>query len=91
MWVQGLDASARAEEAVKQRTVERTISPLRGDIVDRDGAVMARSVERYDLWVNQLQVGEYLERKKDAPETGAPAAASAPAGPRSIPTPSHSR
>ncbi|MCL6422052.1 penicillin-binding protein 2 [Brachybacterium sp. JHP9] len=77
MWVQGLDASARAEEAVKQRTVERTISPLRGDIVDRDGAVMARSVERYDLWVNQLQVGEYLERKKDAPETGAPAAAKA--------------
>ena len=35
IWVQGLDASARAEEAVKQRTVTRTIPALRGDILDR--------------------------------------------------------
>src|SRR5699024_2850968 len=32
IWVQGLDASARAEEAIAQRTVTRTIPALRGDI-----------------------------------------------------------
>ena len=61
IWVQGLDASARAEEAIAQRTVTRTIPALRGEITDRHGTVLASSVERYDLWVNQLQVDEYLE------------------------------
>lgn len=74
VWVQGLDASARAEEAVKQRTVTRTIPALRGDITDRDGAVLASSVERYDLWVNQLQVDSYKESAQDGP-TGIEAAA----------------
>src|SRR5699024_11003830 len=37
IWVQGLDASARAEEAIAQRTVTRTIPALRGDITDRHG------------------------------------------------------
>jgi cell division protein FtsI (penicillin-binding protein 3) len=75
VWVQGLDATAFAQEAISQRTVERPIRAMRGDIVDRDGTVMARSVERYDIWVNQLQVDDYLASDKDATETGVAAAA----------------
>ena len=41
VWVQGLDASARAQEAIAQRTVTRTIPALRGDILDRNGTTMA--------------------------------------------------
>lgn len=75
VWVQGLDASARAQEAIDQRTVSRTIPALRGDILDRNGTTMASSVERYDLWVNQLQVDEYLQGSKDAEVKGIDAAA----------------
>ena len=75
IWVQGLDASARAEEAIAQRTVTRTIPALRGEITDRHGTVLASSVERYDLWVNQLQVDEYLENSTTAEVTGVEAAA----------------
>lgn len=75
IWVQGLDASARAQEAIEQRTVTRAIPALRGDIVDRHGTVLASSVERYDLWVNQMQVDQYLENSQSAEVTGIPAAA----------------
>ena len=75
IWVQGLDASARAQEAVDQRTVTRPIPALRGDITDRNGTVLASSVQRYDVWVNQTQVDEYLQNSKTAEETGVKAAA----------------
>lgn len=75
IWVQGLDASARAQEAVAQRTVTRDIPALRGDILDRNSTTMAHSVERYDLWVNQLQVDQYRKGSKDAEVTGIDAAA----------------
>lgn len=77
VWVQGLDASARAEEAVAQRTVTRTIPAMRGEITDRNGTVLASSVQRYDLWVNQMQVDEYLATSKTAEVTGVDAAAAA--------------
>ena len=70
LWVQGLDASARAQEAQAARTVNRTIPALRGDITDRDGTVLASSVERFDLWVNQRQVDTYNEDDKDAVAAG---------------------
>src|SRR5699024_3306909 len=75
VWVQGLDASARAQEAIEQRTVTRAVPALRGDITDRDGTTLASSVERYDLWVNQLQVDSYRAGDADAGITGIPAAA----------------
>ncbi|MDO5661469.1 MAG: penicillin-binding protein 2 [Brachybacterium sp.] len=73
VWVQGLNSSALAADAVKERTATRSIPALRGDILDRNGAVLATSVERYDLWVNQMQVAEYTPRDRD--EEGAAAAA----------------
>ncbi|MEE1618799.1 peptidoglycan D,D-transpeptidase FtsI family protein [Brachybacterium sp. J153] len=75
IWVQGLDASARAQEAVEQRTVTRTIPALRGDILDRNGTALASSVQRYDLWVDQRQVDEYLKNSKSADVKGVEAAA----------------
>ena len=75
IWVQGLDASARAQEAVDQRTVTRPIPALRGDITDRNGTVLASSVQRYDVWVNQTQVDEYLQNSKTAEVKGVKAAA----------------
>ena len=75
VWVQGLDASARAEEAVAQRTVTRTIPALRGEITDRNGTALASSVQRYDLWVNQQEVDGYLANSKTAEVTGIEAAA----------------
>lgn len=77
LWVQGLNSQAPAEQAIKERTVTRVIPALRGDILDRSGAVLATSVQRYDLWVNQKQVGQYLATSKRAPEKGIPAAAKA--------------
>lgn len=78
LWVQGLDASARAQEAIDARTTTRTIPALRGDITDRDGTVLASSVERFDLWVNQRQVSTYQkedEKAVAAGDTGVKAAA----------------
>lgn len=74
IWIQGLDASALAQEAIKQRTVTRVIPALRGDITDRNGVVLAGSVERYDLWVDQRQVPEYKQRSKKAAVKGVDAA-----------------
>lgn len=70
LWVQGLDASARAQEAIDARTTTRTIPALRGDITDRDGTVLASSVERFDLWVNQRQVSTYQQDDKKAVAAG---------------------
>lgn len=75
IWVQGLNSQALAAQALKQRTVSRTIPALRGDVLDRDGSVLATSVERYDVWVNQRQVADYLKGDSKAAEKGAPAAA----------------
>ena len=75
VWVQGLNAEGLAAQAQKERTTTRTIPALRGDVLDRDGTVLATSVERYDVFVNQRQVAEYLEGDSSATEKGVPAAA----------------
>lgn len=75
VWVQGLNANALAQEAIAQRTVTRTIPALRGDILDRNGVVLADSVERYDLWVDQRQVPQFRENSRTATVKGVEAAA----------------
>lgn len=64
VWLQGLNANALAQQAVDARTVTRTVMAPRGDVLDRHGAVLASSVERYDIWVNQLQVPDYRKNSK---------------------------
>ncbi|CAM4074976.1 MULTISPECIES: peptidoglycan D,D-transpeptidase FtsI family protein [Helcobacillus] len=75
IWVQGLNSAELSEKAVQARTVERTIPALRGDILDTNGNVMATSVLRYDIWVDQRQVGDYRANDDTATETGVKAAA----------------
>lgn len=57
--IQALDASALAAEALGNRLVEQTVPADRGDITDADGAVLATSVERRNVTVDQKVVPLY--------------------------------
>ena len=59
--VQGLDASALAAEALGNRLLEVRVPAVRGDITDASGVVLAGTVERVDVTVDQRVVGEYRE------------------------------
>ena len=56
LFIQGIDAEDQAQQAMDRRTRPVTLAPERGAIVDRDGSVMAESVQRYDLVVDQRLV-----------------------------------
>ena len=56
LFIQGIDAEDQAQQAMDRRTRPVTLSPERGSILDRDGNVMAESVQRYDLVVDQRLV-----------------------------------
>ena len=51
--VQGLDPQGMAQAAVDKRLVTQTVPPLRGSILDANGNYLARSVERFDIVVDQ--------------------------------------
>jgi len=50
--IQVVSASALAEQAKEKRAIATTIYGTRGNIVDRNGAVLADSVERYTITVS---------------------------------------
>ncbi len=54
--VQGADASEVAAKAVDSRTSTTTLPATRGEITARDGSVLAASVERRDVVVDQTLV-----------------------------------
>lgn len=54
--VQSLNASAVAATAVDNRTREQVTIPKRGQIVDSEGRILATSVDRYDLVIDQTKV-----------------------------------
>lgn len=54
--VQIVNSAPVAQAALDKRLVERTVVPARADIVDRNGDVLATSVERYHLWVDQVDL-----------------------------------
>ena len=56
LFIQGIDAEDQAQQAMDRRTRPVTLSPERGSILDRDGNIMAESVQRYDLVVDQRLV-----------------------------------
>lgn len=60
--LQGLDASALASEALGNRLREVTVPAVRGDITDAAGVVLAGTVERRDVVVDQQVVGEYKKK-----------------------------
>lgn len=51
--IQAIDSGNLAAQALDTRLVTSEITPPRADIVDRDGVVLATSVDRYHVWVNQ--------------------------------------
>ncbi|HWS57650.1 MAG TPA: penicillin-binding protein 2, partial [Actinotalea sp.] len=61
VYVQGLDSAALAAEAYDKRLLTVEIPADRGDILDAAGVVLATSVERYDLVVNQKQVAQWKD------------------------------
>lgn len=67
--LQALDASAMAQQALGSRLTTVPVTAARGQILDRAGVVLATSLERYDVTVDQKQVREYSPLQKD-PVTG---------------------
>lgn len=57
--VQLVNSAPLAEEALAQRLVTAEVTPPRADIVDRNGVILATSVERYNVWVNQVKIAEW--------------------------------
>lgn len=65
VWVQGFDISGRAASAENARLRQESLPALRGEILDRNGAVMARSIQRYDIAVDQTLVQDITMRNPD--------------------------
>lgn len=63
VYLQGFRGEAVAAVALSKRlTSPITIPADRGEITDADGVVLATSVERYTVWANQIQVGQWVQR-----------------------------
>jgi cell division protein FtsI (penicillin-binding protein 3) len=77
--LQAVDASALADRALDNRLVQRTVPAARGDILDRDGAVLATSLERVTVTADQLLVASYVDPTD--PRRAGPRAAAAQVAP----------
>lgn len=67
--LQALDASAMAQKALGGRLTTVPVSAERGQILDREGAVLATSLDRYNVVVDQKTVAKYYRLQRD-PVTG---------------------
>ena len=63
-YVQAVDPEGMAEAAVEKRLTTQTVPPLRGSILDSDGNYLARSVERFDIVVDQTLSHDYAEEQE---------------------------
>lgn len=66
--VQGLDPEGKAEAAVANRLVTTSVPALRGGILDANGNYLARSVERFDIVVDQRLSQDKDEYPRRTPE-----------------------
>lgn len=57
--VQIVNSAPLAQQALELRLVTATHTPPRADIVDRNGVVLATSVDRYHLAVNQVKLSTW--------------------------------
>lgn len=64
IWVQGINMSAVADTAQKNRSRTEVIEPTRGAILDKNGTVLAASVDRYDLVLDQRDQKDEIRRRK---------------------------
>jgi cell division protein FtsI (penicillin-binding protein 3) len=65
--LQAVDASALAAKALESRSATNTLPAHRGDIRDASGAVLATTVDRRNITVDQTLVAAFNESKKDLP------------------------
>lgn len=61
VYVQGIDPTGQASKALDERLRSQVLTPERGSVLDRNGAVLATSVRRYDLVVDQRLVKDFPE------------------------------
>lgn len=59
--LQGFDASAVSKDAQSSRTATIPLPALRGSITDRNGTILASSIERRTVTVDQTAVKEYVK------------------------------
>ena len=69
VYVQGIDPTGQAAAAMDQRLTHQETLPQRGSILDRDGDVLAASVRRYDIVVDQRLVKDFNEWDRESRET----------------------
>jgi cell division protein FtsI (penicillin-binding protein 3) len=69
--LQALTGRDLAREALDGRLESAVIPAARGQIVDRNGVVLATSVETFDIAANQVQVGEWRHNGEGAVEAAA--------------------
>lgn len=80
VYVQGIQGEAVAQEALQQRLGRDSSLAVRGQITDAKGDILARSVERYTLAVNQVDLAEWTVPRSD-PKVGGPSGAAAKLAP----------
>jgi cell division protein FtsI (penicillin-binding protein 3) len=67
--IQGLDAAGMAQAGLNKRLSSVPVEPVRGDILDAEGNHLARTVERYNLVVDQTLVeGAEFNRFVEVPD-----------------------
>jgi cell division protein FtsI (penicillin-binding protein 3) len=59
--LQGFDASAVSKDAQSSRTATIALPALRGSITDRNGTILASSIERRTVTVDQTAVPQYVK------------------------------
>lgn len=59
IWLQGFEGDAIAAEALSKRLTTAQILASRGQITDSEGEVLATSVDRFDIAVNQKQIATW--------------------------------
>ena len=77
--IQALESTALAQEALEQRMRSSTLLAHRGDVLDRDGQVLASTVELRDITVDQTLVATYVD--PEDPRRAGPRAAAAAMAP----------
>lgn len=65
--VQGVDAAAVSAKAKDSRLRKQNVDALRGQIVDRNGTVLASSVQRYNVTADATQTAQFTRVVKGQP------------------------
>jgi len=73
--LQGLDSAALASEALDKRLVDVELAAHRGDITDAQGRLLAWTVERRNILIDQTLVGNYDRKGTEKTPSGIAGAA----------------